>query len=138
MSAQTTDEGLKALIQVIQLGLFGSNLSQLGQNLSGVYREAWEAIVVGVETGGVGPRLLEMIVQHTLVVLGPAADKLSEWREALTQIRSQAMEGDAEELVALLDAVIGLLDAGGNPAGLGTNLTGVYAQTWQAIVEQLA
>ena len=51
MDSQTTDEELKALLQVIQLGLFGSDLSQLGQNLSGVYREAWEAIVV-VETGG--------------------------------------------------------------------------------------
>jgi len=39
--------------------------------------------------------------------------------------------------MALLDAVIGLLDAGGDPAGLGEGLTGVYAQTWQAIVEQL-
>ena len=54
------------------------------------------------------------------------------------QIRSQAMEGDAQELVALLDAVVGLLDAGGNPDGLGTNLKGVYARTWQAIVENLS
>ena len=75
MSTQTTDEELKALLQVIQLGLFGSDLSQLGQNLSGVYREAWEAIVVGVETGGVDPRLFAMIVQNTLAVLGPAADQ---------------------------------------------------------------
>jgi tetratricopeptide (TPR) repeat protein len=58
MSAQTADEGLKALLEVIQLGLFGSDLSQLGQNLSGVYREAWEAIVMGVEIGGVDPRLV--------------------------------------------------------------------------------
>ncbi len=137
MSAQTTDEEMKALLQVIQLGLFGSDLSQLGQNLSGVYREAWETIIVGVETGGVDPRLFEMIVQNTLVVLGPAAEKRSEWREALTQIRSQAMEGDAQELVALLDEVIGLLDAGGNQDGLGMNLKGAYARTWQAIVENL-
>ena len=138
MDSQTADEGLKALLQVIQLGLFGSDLSQLGQNLSGVYREAWEAIVVGVETGGVDPRLFTMIVQNTLAVLGPAADQLDELRDVLTQMRSQAVEGDAQELVALLDAVIGLLDAGGNPDGLGTNLKGICARTWQAIVEQLA
>src|SRR5439155_20305572 len=96
MDSQTTDEGLKALLQVIQLGLFGSDLSQLGQNLSGVYREAWEAIVVGVETGGVDPRLFPMIVQNTLAVLGPAADQLDEWRDALTQMRSQATEGGAQ------------------------------------------
>src|SRR6266516_4976626 len=106
MDSQTTDEELKALLQVIQLGLFGSDLSQLGQNLSGVYRQAWETIVVGVETGGVDPRLFEMIVQNTLAVLGPAADQLDKWRENLTQIRSQAMEGEAQELVALVDAVI--------------------------------
>jgi len=70
-------------------------------------------------------------------VLGPAADKRSAWRENLIQIKDQATEGDAKELVELLDAVIGLLDAGGSPAGLGTNLKGVYARTWQAIVEQL-
>ena len=138
MSAQTTDEGLKGLLQVIQLGLFGSDLSLLGESLSGVYRRAWEAIVVGVETGGVDPRLFEMIVQNTLAVFGPVADKRSEWREELIQIKSQAVEGDAQDLVALLDAVIGLLDAGGNPAGLGTNLKGVYARMWQAMVEQLA
>jgi tetratricopeptide (TPR) repeat protein len=138
MGTKTTDEELKALLQVIQLGLFGSNLSQLGQNLNGVYREAWEAIVVGVETGGVDPRLLAIIVQNTLAALGPAADQLDEWRNNLMQMRSQAVEGDAQDLVALLDAVIGLLDAKGDPAGLGTNLIGIYAQTWQEIVENLS
>jgi tetratricopeptide (TPR) repeat protein len=138
MSTQTADEGLKALLQVIQLGLFGSDLPQLGQNLSGVYRQAWEAIVVGVESGGVDPRLFGMIVQNTLAVLGPAADKRSDWHEALMQMRSQAVEGEAQEFVALVDTVIGLLDAGGNPDGLGMSLKGVYARTWQVIVEQLA
>jgi hypothetical protein len=138
MNAQTKDEELKALLQVIQLGLFGSDLSQLGQHLSGVYRQAWEAIVVGVETAGVDPRLFAVIVQNTLAVLGPAADHLGEWRENLIQLKDQATEEDTHDFVALLDAVIGLLDAGGNPAGLGTNLKGIYAQTWQAIVEHLA
>jgi tetratricopeptide (TPR) repeat protein len=138
MSAQTTDDELKALLQVIQLGLFSSDLSQLGENLSGVYRQAWETIVVGGESGGVDPRLFEMIIQNTLAVLGPAEDQFDKWRESLTQFGKQANEGDARELVALVDAVIGLLDAGGNPAGLGTSLTGVYARTWQAIVEQLS
>ncbi len=138
MSSQTTEEELKALLQVIQLGLFGSDLSQLGQNLSGVYREAWEAIVVGAEAGGVDPRLFEMIVKNTLVVLGPAAERRDEWRDALTQIKSRAVERDAQELVALLVAVIGLLDAEGNTTGLGTSLTGIYARTWQAIVENLS
>jgi hypothetical protein len=105
--------------------------------LSGVYRQAWEAILVGVESGGVDPHLFEMIIRNTLAVLGPAAEKLGEWRETLTQIKGQAEEGDRQDLVALLDAVIGLLDAGGNPAGLGMALASIYAQTWQTIIEQL-
>jgi tetratricopeptide (TPR) repeat protein len=108
------------------------------------YAPALTQIKEGIAAGGLeddetpqGDDLFETIVQNTLAVLGPAADQLDEWREALTQIKSQAVEGDAQEFVALLDAVIGLLDAGGNPAGLGTNLTGVYARTWHTIVEQL-
>ena len=93
-----------------------------------MYREAWEAIIRGVEAG-LDPRLFEMIVQNTLAVLGSAVDQVGEWREELTQMKSEAVEGDAQELVALLDAVIGLLDAEGNPAGLGTNLKSMYAQT---------
>ena len=93
---------------------------------------------MGVETGGVDPRLLVMIVQNTLAVLGPQADQLDKWRENLIQLKSQATEGAAQNLVALLDAVIGLLDAGGNPAGLGTNLKGVYERTWQTMVENVS
>ena len=52
LDAQTTDAKLKALINTIQLALFGGDLSQLGQDLSGVYRQAWEAIVAGVKTEG--------------------------------------------------------------------------------------
>src|SRR6266567_2131465 len=52
LSAQTTNEELKALINTIQLALFGSDPSQLGQNLQGAYRQAWEDIVAGVETTG--------------------------------------------------------------------------------------
>ena len=40
-------------------------------------------------------------------------------------------------MAALLDAVIGLLDASGNPAGLGERLKGIYAKTWQTIMEGL-
>jgi len=138
ISTQAADEGLKAFLQTIQLGLFGGDLSQFGQNLRGVYRKAWGMIIMGVETGSINPGLIEIIVHNTRAVLGSASDKRDEWRSALTQMRNQAMEEDTSELVALLDAVIGLLDAKGNPIGLGTNLTGVYAQIWQAIVERIA
>jgi hypothetical protein len=37
-------------------------------------------------------------------------------------------------MVSLLDAILGLLDTGGNPTGLGANLKGIYAQTWREII----
>jgi hypothetical protein len=40
-------------------------------------------------------------------------------------------------MAMLLEAIIGLLDAGGNPQGLGADLKGIYAQTWQETVEPL-
>ena len=51
-AAQTNDEGLKALIEVIQLALFGGEIGKLGGSLQGVYQEAWRAIVEGVEGEG--------------------------------------------------------------------------------------
>jgi len=137
LAAQTTDEELKKLINAIQMALFGGALSQPGQNLSGVYLQAWQAIVVGVETGGVDPEVFEQLVRNTRAVLGPAADKRSEWRNTLVDVRNQAtLQGD-QRMVALLDAIIGLLDADGNPTGLGVGLTGLYAQTWQGIVQEV-
>jgi len=135
--AQATDEGLKALINTIQLALFSQDLSQLGRDLKGVYREAWETIVTSVEAGGVDPRLFEAIINNTPAVLGPAANRRSDWRNNLVEVRNQATVQGNRNLVGLLDAVIGLLDAGGNPTGLGESLSGVYARMWQEIVRKL-
>ncbi len=135
--AQASEEGLKALLQVIQLALFSSDLSQLGRELQGVYRQAWEAIVVGVEADGVDPQVFEQIANNMLAVPGPAASRRSEWRNNLVEVRNGATAHGDRNMTALLDAVIGLLDAGGNPAGLGQGLKGVYARTWQAVVEHL-
>jgi len=52
LSAETTDEPLKALVNVIQLALFGGDRSHLGQDLEGVYRQAWETILAGIATTG--------------------------------------------------------------------------------------
>ncbi len=124
-SAQTTDEGLKALFNTIQIALFGGDLSQHGQNLNGVYRQAWDAIVLGVETEGLDPQLLEAIVNNTLAVLGPASSQLSKWRSNLVDIRNSATAQGTRHLVTLLDTVIALLDANGNPTGLGQGLEGI-------------
>ena len=80
---------------------------------------------------------IPFIQRNTLAVLGPAANRRSDWRNNLVDIRNQATAHGSRHLVMLLDAVIGLLEAGGNPAGLGEGLTGIYARIWQKIVEQL-
>src|ERR1019366_4075267 len=52
LSTQTTDEQLKALLNVIQLAQFGGDYSHLGQDLEGVYRQAWETILAGIAPSG--------------------------------------------------------------------------------------
>jgi len=137
LAAQTTDEDLKALIHVIQLALYSKDLSQPGRDLMGVYQQAWKAIVVGVESGGVDSRVFDAIINNTLAVLGPASHQRSEWRNNLVVLRNQSTTMGDRNMAALLDAVIGLLNAGGNPTGLGDDLKGIYAQTWQEIVKKL-
>ena len=72
---------------------------------------------------------------NTLAVLGPASNQHSEWRTNAVALRNQATVQGNRNLAALLEAVIGLLDAGGNPAGLGQGMQGIYARTWKAILK---
>jgi len=138
LDAQASNEQLRALMQTIHMALLGGDLAQSGQNLEGIYLQAWRSMVIGVETGGVDPRLFELIGSNMLVVLGPAPEKLPEWRAMVLQFKDQAIQAKNEQLVALLEAVVGLLDAGGNPGGLGADLAGYYAQVWQALIESLS
>ncbi len=111
------------------------------------YAAALAQIQSGIAAGGVQDDdtdsegdelpLFEAITSNTLAVLGPASEQLPEWRAALLQAKEQATQADDAQLIALLDAVVGLLDAGGNPAGLGADLAGDYAQVWQALIEAL-
>ena len=134
---QTTDGELKALLGTIQLALFSQNLSHLGRDLTGMYRQAWETITASVEAGGVDPSIFETIATSTLAVLGPSANQFSEWRDNLAELRNQATARGDRNMAALLDVVIGLLDAGGDSSGLGEGFKGIYARTWQTIVEGL-
>src|SRR5260221_8067863 len=61
LGTQASDEQLKALLQTIHMALLSGDLAQLGQELEGVYLQAWRSIAIGVETGGVDPRLFELI-----------------------------------------------------------------------------
>ena len=54
--------------------------------------------------------VFDVLITNTLAVLGPMQEQRSEWRDTLVHIRSQATEQDALDLVALFDAIIGLLD----------------------------
>ena len=137
MAKETTDEDLKVFINTIQLALFSPDFSQLGRDLKGSYRQAWETITASVEAGGVDPRLFETIASNTRTVLGPDASRRGVWRSNLAEVRNQVIAKGDRNMAALLDAVIGLLDASGNPAGLGEGLKGIYAQTWQEIVGKL-
>jgi len=56
----------------------------------------------------------------------------------LLQLKDQATQANNQQLVALLDAVVALLDAKGNPGGLGADLTGYYARVWQALIGSLS
>ncbi len=112
------------------------------------YTDALTRIQAGIAAAGVqddelfptaesSERLGETIVSNTLAVLGSRRERLSEWRMALLDLKEQIAQADEQQLVALLDAIVDLLDAGGNPAGLGADLAGDYAQVWQALVEAL-
>jgi hypothetical protein len=88
--------------------------------------------------GSADPQLLSTLANNTLAVLGPAAGQRDAWREGLLDLHRQATAQDHRPLLALLEAIIALLDANGDPSGLGQNLDGPYAQTWQAITQQLS
>ncbi|GCE23556.1 hypothetical protein KDK_73560 [Dictyobacter kobayashii] len=77
-------------------------------------------------------------ITNTVAVLGPKREHLPWWREMVVQMKFQASKQDMKEFVAFLDAVIKLLDAQGDPTGLGEQLAQGHAQVWQKIIQQLA
>ena len=52
LSTSTTDEQLKSLLNALQLALFDGDHAHLGQDLKGVYRQAWETILATIATTG--------------------------------------------------------------------------------------
>ena len=122
MTSETTDGELKALLNSIQLALFSQDLWQLGRELNGVYRKIWETIAASVEVGHVDPCLFETLANNTLAVLGPTASRLGECHSDLAEVHNLATAMRDRNMATLLDAVIGLLDAGGDSAGLGEDL----------------
>ena len=96
-------------------------------------------VVIAIQEGiAADNNFYDDLVEKTAAALGPMAERRREWRDYLLQLRSQADQNGQYELRRLFDAVIGLLDAGGNAAGLGMNLTGMFARVWQKLVRRVS
>ena len=78
-----------------------------------------------------------MLIANTLAVLGPAAAQRNQWRADLEQLHSQAAAEGVRGLADLVETILALLAANGNPASLGAGLEGPFAAAWQEIVAGL-
>jgi tetratricopeptide (TPR) repeat protein len=53
--ATAADDDVRHFYNAVQTALFGGDLSQLGQNMTGVFQSAWAAIILGLQTEGGDP-----------------------------------------------------------------------------------
>jgi tetratricopeptide (TPR) repeat protein len=83
-------------------------------------------------------QLRAAIVNNTRVVLRETENESqrAEWWETLMQLRDSALQEGDNALFAFIEEVVSLLDAKGNPIGLGGKLDGMYAAAWQAILQK--
>jgi tetratricopeptide (TPR) repeat protein len=133
---QSSDRDLLAFYRALQTALVGGNVAEAGRGLTGLYAQAWAALLAELSGGLQG--FLAAAIQNTLTVLGPAAAQRLAWRGNLTTLRQRADGVGDADLTAFAAALIALLDADGNPAGLGAGLVAPYADAWQAILTRLA
>ncbi len=86
---------------------------------------------------GLDDETLNVIAHNTIAVLTEAPERLGGWRQNATDARNQAtMSGDMMT-ASLLGAIVQLLDANGNAAGITPDLDERYAATWQRILDGL-
>ncbi|MBX2998914.1 MAG: CHAT domain-containing protein [Caldilineaceae bacterium] len=137
LKAQVDDAGARSLFAVIEMALFGGDPAQLGRELPGVYAQIWQAIQRQLAAGDVDLQLLQTLANNTLAVLGPAAAQRGDWQAQLVQLRNHLIPRGDSETVALVDALLDLLAADGDPRGLGRDLSGIHAEVWQTIVQNL-
>lgn len=135
--AEGKEPGATPLYEALQMLLFGGDIEALGRPLQGIYRQIWQALQGALALGDVDVGLLEALVNNTLAVLGPAAHQRAAWLDNLAEIRQALSQRGDRATLSLVDAVIALLHADGDPQGLGHGLTGVHQQVWQAIVARL-
>ena len=138
LAAEASDAALSAFFQAIQTALFGGDLVKLGERLEGIYQQAWSAIIIGVQTEGVGLELFETLVNNTLAVLGPDAEQKVRFQENLQNLQEQAMQDGKPHLAHFVSELHKLLLADGDPAGLGIELSGIHAEIWNQLLSELA
>lgn len=136
LAAQTDDPALTAFYSAVQMALVGGDLREAGRSLTGVYAQVWQAIVATV-TGEAPVDLLDVLVQNTLAVLGPARAQRGQWEDELAQLHSRAAAEGARGLADLVETILALLAADGKAAGLGAGLEEPFAAAWRRIVEGL-
>jgi hypothetical protein len=89
-------------------------------------------------------KLMRTMISNTIAVFTNSPEHRNIWRKDLVEARNkqwpmeQFLPVADRGMIAFIDAVIGLLDANGNPLGLGDHLTGEYKKAWQALIVTLA
>ena len=82
--------------------------------------------------------LIRTTIGNTIAVFTNSPEHRDVWRSDLVDARNQLRQVSDKNLAAFLDSVIDLLDADGDPEGLGSHLTGPYQEAWQALIATLA
>ncbi|HML23213.1 MAG TPA: hypothetical protein PKD09_16280 [Aggregatilinea sp.] len=109
------------------------------------YDRAWDAIMVGLQTGVAGQstsegitldQLLHSVIEAVTAILTRAPDQRDEIEAELAEIQAAAMEANIPELVSWLDDVRSLMS--GTPIHeLGHQHEGDYAAFWQQLVQSM-
>lgn len=83
--------------------------------------------------------LVRSMCTNTLAVLTNAPEHRQAIRSDLVRGRDALRQLWGEQkMTALADALIGLIDADGDPRGLGENLKGDYRKAWRTVIAGLA
>jgi len=136
LAAQTDGPALKAFYNAVQMALVGGDLREVGRSLTGIYAQVWQAIVANVSREA-PVDLLDVLVQNTLAVLGPAQAQRGQWQDELAQLHRRAAAEGARGLADLVEAIQALLADEGRAAGVGAGLEEPFAAVWRRIVEEL-
>jgi hypothetical protein len=113
-----------------------------------VYDQAWESIVIGLQTGVIRPaqstdeaeqmsldRLLASVVEAVIAIMQRSPEEKGIVQQELQQMHAAATEAGVTELAAWVEDVLGVLD--GRLDAAGHEHAGIYAAYWEALQAQL-